>query len=158
MENAGELDVDEELDARMRAVLIWLKMYKRSRSYLIVSKQESFISCVSVTYLLYCLVMSCLSCFLYIYKHNYGAIVLRREGCRAISGLQILFWTKVYIFLDSLLSKQRTTEYTFRPHQTVPGHYHIGNPASGTLTLCRSVPKVPSQFVHQFRSSPIGSP
>ena len=64
---------------------------------------KSFISCVFVTHVLYCLVPSWIPCLLYIHKHNYGAIVLGREGCRAVSGLQILFCTKVYIFSDSLL-------------------------------------------------------
>jgi len=43
------------------------------------------------------------------------------------SWLQILYWTKVYciFFSDSLRSLgEGTTEYTFRPHQTVPGPFN----------------------------------
>jgi len=44
-----------------------------------------------VSHVLYSLVLSCFSCFLYIYKRNYRAIVLVKEVCREVSGLQILF-------------------------------------------------------------------
>jgi len=108
MKYVGELDFNEELDEQMRAVLMWMNKTEKCKSapgpISLSACGKSFISYVSVTYILYCLVLSCLSCFLYIYKHNYGAIVLGREGCHEVLGLQILFWTKVYIFSDSLLS------------------------------------------------------
>ena len=40
---------------------------------------KSFISSVPVIHVLSCLVLSCFSCIFYIYKHNYGAIVLGTE-------------------------------------------------------------------------------
>ena len=52
------------------------------------------ISYVSVTHVLYCLVLSCLSCFLYIYKHNYRAMVLGKEGYREVQDCKFCFGPK----------------------------------------------------------------
>jgi len=62
---------------------------------------KSFIPRVSVAHVLYSLVLSRSSCFLNIYKHNYGAIVLGQTGCREDSELRFLFWTKAYFGIAS---------------------------------------------------------
>jgi hypothetical protein len=46
--------------------------------------------------------------------HDYGTIVLGKEGCGGVSGLRISFGTKVYIFVVSDSRKARPSEHTLK--------------------------------------------
>jgi len=126
MKSAGELDVDEESNVQMRAVLLQIKIERchsaAGPNSLSAGENHSFPVLLS---LMFCLVfvLSCLSCFLYIYKHNYGAIVLAGRDVMKFQDCKYCFGPK-YIFRIVSLAISSTNEYTFRPHQTVPGHYH----------------------------------
>ena len=72
MMNESCVDADEDVDEDVKAQQAPISLSAGGRS---------FISCATVTHVLYCFGLSDFSGFLYIYKHNYGAIVLGREGC-----------------------------------------------------------------------------
>jgi len=96
VKSAGELDNNEELDEQMRAVLMRMKC---SRSHLIISRAESHSFPVFLS-LMFCTVLFCLAVHvLSLYKHNYGTIVLGREGCCEVQDCKFCFGPK-YIFFQ----------------------------------------------------------
>ena len=135
----------------MRAVFMWMK--KRCKSAAgpisLSADGKSFISC----YCHSCSIFSYFSCFLYIYKHNYGTIVLGNEGCQEVSGLGILFRTNVYIFSDSLHEPQNTrSDHSLKLLDLLP-HMNIFTRYSRTLIRGQSHATLALSYMWLLRRS-----
>ena len=82
-----------------------------------------------------------------------------KEGCHEVSGLRILFWTKLYIFRSTSVKKKNGTDHTkqFLPHYL---KIEILNTTRSAITISRdrllpNVVKTPDKPQHRINHTAI---